>query len=87
MARDPFCLVGHFDSSRSWAADHTITPAVECQARGGFRFHTFRASAVADDTVSSHVCMREPHDISVVDLQLVEDARPFSILSTSSSLY
>ncbi|KAJ8586414.1 hypothetical protein M405DRAFT_358158 [Rhizopogon salebrosus TDB-379] len=42
---------------------------------GCFHFHTFRASAVLDDAVSLHVCMQEPRDISIVDRQLVEDAR------------
>jgi len=84
MARASFCLVGHFASGRTWVADHTITHAVERQARGGFHFHTFRASTVVDDALSSHICMREPRDVSVIDWQLVEDARPFGILGTSS---
>jgi hypothetical protein len=79
-----FLLIGHCASGRTWVADHIITRAVERQARGGFHFHTFRASAVVDDAVSSHVCMREPRDISAIDRQLVEDAWPFGILGTSS---
>ncbi|KAJ8584364.1 hypothetical protein M405DRAFT_866285 [Rhizopogon salebrosus TDB-379] len=60
---------------------------VEHQARGGFRFHTFRASAVVDDAVSSHSCMQRPCDISVVDRRLVADARPFGIISVLAALF
>jgi hypothetical protein len=82
MARASFCLVSHSATGRTWVADRTITHAVERQARGGSHFHTFRTSTVVDDAVSSHVCMQEPRDISVIDRQLVEDARPFGILGT-----
>jgi hypothetical protein len=80
-----FCLVGRFDFGTSWAADHTVTSAVERQAQGRFHFHTFRASAVVDDAVCLHSCMQRPYDISIVDRRLVEDARPFGILSTPLS--
>jgi hypothetical protein len=80
-----FCLVGRFDFGTSRAADHTITSAVERQARGCFHFHTFRASAVVDDAVCLHYYMQRPCVISIVDRRLVEDARPFGILNTSSS--
>jgi hypothetical protein len=85
MDRAFFCLVGRFDFGTSRAADHTIASAVERQARGRFHFHTFRASAVVDDAVCLRCCMQRPCDISIVDRRLVEDARPFGILSTSSS--
>jgi hypothetical protein len=82
-----FFLVSHFDFGGHWAADHPITPAVECQARGGFCFRTFRTSTVVDDAVCSHVCMQEPCNIAIIERQVVEDARPFGILSTSAALY
>ncbi|KAJ8580664.1 hypothetical protein M405DRAFT_886016 [Rhizopogon salebrosus TDB-379] len=68
---------GFLKGSTSWAVDHTITPAVEHQAQGCFRFHTFCASAVVDDA--------EPHGISIVDQRLVEDACPFGILDAAKN--
>jgi hypothetical protein len=62
-----FCLVGRVVFCSSRAADHTITSAVERQARGRFHFHTFCASAVVDDAVYLPCCMQRPCDISIVD--------------------
>jgi hypothetical protein len=55
MPRDYFCSVSHFDFGVRRAADHPVTVAVERQARGGFRFHTFRASVVVDGAVRTTV--------------------------------
>ncbi|KAJ8586563.1 hypothetical protein M405DRAFT_351339 [Rhizopogon salebrosus TDB-379] len=60
---------------------------VERQCRGGFRFHALHASAIVDRAICLHVCVRLPRNISVVDRQLIEDARPFGILSESFSLF
>ncbi|KAJ8584740.1 hypothetical protein M405DRAFT_936449 [Rhizopogon salebrosus TDB-379] len=80
---------GRSSNESQWRGSLFVCPshAVERQARGGFLFHTFRASAVVDDAVSSHVCMREPRDISVVDRQLVKDARPFGILGVLAASF
>jgi hypothetical protein len=59
MPRDYFSSVSHFDFGVHQAADHPVTVAVERQARGGFRFHTFRASVVVDGAARPHDVMRE----------------------------
>jgi hypothetical protein len=59
------CSVVHFNFGGHRAADHPVTPAVKCQSRCGFHFHTFRASVVVDDAVCSHICVQELRDISI----------------------
>jgi hypothetical protein len=86
-ARDYFCSVSHFDFGVRRAADHPVNVAVERQARGGFRFHTFRASVVVDGAARPHDAMRERCDISIIDRKLVDDARPFGILCMPSTLF
>jgi hypothetical protein len=87
MPRDNFCSVSHFDFGVRRAADHPVTVAVERQARGGFRFHTFRASVVVDGAVRTHDVMRERCDISIIDRKLVDDTPPFGILCMPTTLF
>jgi len=81
-------LVGQFDFSEQGDADHSVTSAVRRQARGGFRFRTLHASTVLDNvSLLTRFRMQIPRNIHVVDRRLVEDVRPFGILSMSMSLH
>ncbi|KAJ8584596.1 hypothetical protein M405DRAFT_448151 [Rhizopogon salebrosus TDB-379] len=65
-----FLFGRHFHFVGHWDADPPITPAVERQCRGGFRFHALHASAVVYRAICSHICVRLRGR-----RQLVEDAR------------
>ncbi|KAJ8579669.1 hypothetical protein M405DRAFT_835568, partial [Rhizopogon salebrosus TDB-379] len=72
MPRDYFCSVSHSNFGVRRAADHPVTVAVERQARGGFRFHTFRASVVVDGAVRMHDVVGGRCGVSIIDRKLVD---------------
>jgi len=59
---------------------------VERQRRGGHHFHVLRVSTVIDNACW-RIRSRVLRDVCIVERWLVENSRPFGILSMSFSLY